>query len=146
MHSEIQLVAFLCYLPDAHPLHTTRHSDCVCYLMMFWLHYIVGQALEIGCAAVRMIIDTWEGHLTPPEVASFADRASRGRDPAVVRVAAELALSCLPHSHALNPSEVSPVCVPWMVGRLALRECCPSHTCPFTSFCLTAGLFTLVTV
>ncbi|GFN83174.1 Zinc finger swim domain-containing protein 8-like, partial [Plakobranchus ocellatus] len=68
--------------------------------------WITGQANEIGSAAIRMIIDTWEGHLTPPEAASLADRASRGRDPAMVRVAAELALSCLPHAHALNPSEV----------------------------------------
>jgi hypothetical protein len=65
-----------------------------------------GQAMEIGSAAVRIIIDTWEGHLTPPEVAGLADRASRGRDPTMVRVAAELALSCLPHAHALNPTEV----------------------------------------
>lgn len=62
--------------------------------------------MEIGSAAIRIIIDTWEGHLTPPEVASLADRASRGRDPTMVRVAAELALSCLPHAHALNPTEV----------------------------------------
>ncbi|XP_025100498.1 zinc finger SWIM domain-containing protein 8-like isoform X2 [Pomacea canaliculata] len=68
--------------------------------------WIAGQAMEIGSAAVRIIIDTWEGHLTPPEVASLADRASRGRDPTMVRVAAELALSCLPHAHALNPTEV----------------------------------------
>ncbi|KAH9502527.1 Zinc finger SWIM domain-containing protein 8 [Bulinus truncatus] len=68
--------------------------------------WITGQATEIGSAAIRMIIDTWEGHLTPPEAASLADRASRGRDPNMVRVAAELALSCLPHAHALNPSEV----------------------------------------
>ncbi|KAK3798537.1 hypothetical protein RRG08_001299 [Elysia crispata] len=68
--------------------------------------WITGQAMEIGSAAIRMIIDTWEGHLTPPEAASLADRASRGRDPAMVRVAAELALSCLPHAHALNPTEV----------------------------------------
>lgn len=52
------------------------------------------------------MIDTWEGHLTPPEVASLADKASRGRDPAMVRAAADLALSCLPHAQALNPSEV----------------------------------------
>ncbi|RUS70320.1 hypothetical protein EGW08_021917 [Elysia chlorotica] len=68
--------------------------------------WITGQAMEIGSAAIRMIIDTWEGHLTPPEAASLADRASRGRDPGMVRVAAELALSCLPHAHALNPTEV----------------------------------------
>ena len=62
--------------------------------------------MEIGSAAVNILIDTWEGHLTPPEVASLADRASRGRDSNMVKAAAELALSCLPHAQALNPSEV----------------------------------------
>lgn len=62
--------------------------------------------MEIGSAAIHILIDTWEGHLTPPEVASLADRASRGRDHNIVRAAAELALSCLPQAHALNPSEV----------------------------------------
>lgn len=68
--------------------------------------WITGQAMEIGSAAVNILIDTWEGHLTPPEVASLADRASRGRDSNMVKAAAELALSCLPLSQALNPSEV----------------------------------------
>ena len=44
--------------------------------------------------------------MTPPEVASLADRASRGRDPNVVKASAELALSCLPRAHALNPNEI----------------------------------------
>ncbi|XP_050394140.1 zinc finger SWIM domain-containing protein 8 [Patella vulgata] len=69
--------------------------------------WITGQAMDIGSVAIRILIDTWEGHLTPPEVASLADRASRGRDPNMVKAAAELALSCLPHAHALNPTEVS---------------------------------------
>lgn len=68
--------------------------------------WITGQAMEIGSSAINFLIETWEGHLTPPEVASLADRASRGRDPAMVRAAAELALSCLPHAHALNPNEI----------------------------------------
>ncbi|KAG8224312.1 hypothetical protein J437_LFUL007253, partial [Ladona fulva] len=68
--------------------------------------WITGQAMEIGSAAISFLIDTWEGHLTPPEAVSIADKASRGRDPNMVRVAAELALSCLPHAHALNPNEV----------------------------------------
>ena len=62
--------------------------------------------MEIGSAAINILIDTWEGHLTPPEVASLADRASRGCDPNMVRAAAKLALSCLPHAHALNPNEI----------------------------------------
>ncbi|KAJ8948389.1 hypothetical protein NQ314_008429 [Rhamnusium bicolor] len=68
--------------------------------------WITGQAMEIGAAAISFLIDTWEGHLTPPEAASIADRASRGCDLNMVRAAAELALSCLPHSHALNPNEI----------------------------------------
>lgn len=67
---------------------------------------VIGQALEIGSPAICFLIDTWEGHLTPPEVASLADRASRGRDPAMVQSAADLALSCLPCAHALNPNEI----------------------------------------
>lgn len=62
--------------------------------------------MEIGGAAISFLIETWEGHLTPPEAVSIADRASRGCDPNMVRAAAELALSCLPHSHALNPNEI----------------------------------------
>nr|CAI5864382.1 unnamed protein product [Callosobruchus analis] len=68
--------------------------------------WITGQAMEIGAAAISFLIDTWEGHLTPPEAASIADRASRGCDPNMVRAAAELALSCLPHAAALNPNEI----------------------------------------
>lgn len=62
--------------------------------------------MEIGSAAINILIETWEGHLTPQEGASLADRASRGRDPNMVRAAAELALSCLPHAQALNPNEI----------------------------------------
>ena len=65
-----------------------------------------GQAMEIGAPAISFLIDTWEGHLTPPEAVSIADRASRGCDLNIVRAAAELALSCLPHAHALNPNEI----------------------------------------
>lgn len=68
--------------------------------------WITGQAMEIGVSAISFLIDTWGGHLTPPEAASIADRASRCCDANMVRAAAELALSCLPHSHALNPNEI----------------------------------------
>lgn len=66
----------------------------------------LGQAMEIGSAALNILVECWDGHLTPPEVASLADRASRARDSNMVRAAAELALSCLPHAHALNPNEI----------------------------------------
>lgn len=63
--------------------------------------------MEIGAPAITFLMDTWEGHLTPPEAVSIADRASRGCDPNMVAAAAQLALSCLPHSHALNPNEIT---------------------------------------
>ena len=58
--------------------------------------------MEIGSAAINILIDTWEGHLTPQEVASLADRASRCREDNMVRSAADLALSCLPHAQVSN--------------------------------------------
>lgn len=69
--------------------------------------WIINQANEIGTPAISMLVEGWEGHLTPAEAASVADRASRGMDPNLVRAAAELALSCLHHAHALNPNEVN---------------------------------------
>lgn len=68
--------------------------------------WILGQAMEIGSPAISFLIDTWEGHLTPPEAAGMADRASRGWDNNMIYPAAELALSVLPHSAALNPNEI----------------------------------------
>ncbi|XP_050312760.1 zinc finger SWIM domain-containing protein 8 homolog [Anthonomus grandis grandis] len=68
--------------------------------------WITGQAMEIGAAAISFLIDTWEGHLTPTEAASISDRASRGCDINMVSAAANLAISVLPHSHALNPNEI----------------------------------------
>ncbi|KAJ0178720.1 hypothetical protein K1T71_005495 [Dendrolimus kikuchii] len=68
--------------------------------------WITGQAMDIGAPAILFLIDAWEGHLTPPEAASIADKASSGRDVQTVRAAAELALSVLPHAHALNYNEI----------------------------------------
>lgn len=69
--------------------------------------WITGQAMEIGATAISFLIGTWEGHLTPPEAANIADRASRGRDNQIVSSAAELALSVLNQAHALNPNEIA---------------------------------------
>lgn len=69
--------------------------------------WITGQAMEIGATAISFLIGTWEGHLTPPEAANIADRASRGRDNMIVSSAAELALSVLNQAHALNQNEIA---------------------------------------
>ena len=68
--------------------------------------WITGQAMEIGASAISFLMGTWQGHLTPPEAASIADKASKNRDPPMVRAAAELALSVLPQAAALNPNEI----------------------------------------
>lgn len=68
--------------------------------------WITGQAIELGAVAVLFLCDTWQGHLTPPEAAHIADCSSRSPDQSVVRAAAALALSVLPHAHALNQSEI----------------------------------------
>ena len=47
--------------------------------------WITGQADQIGASAIHFLMGTWEGHLTPPEAASMADKASKSRDTAMVR-------------------------------------------------------------
>ena len=75
--------------------------------------WITLTAIDIGLQAILILIECWEGQLTPPECAAIADRASRSRDSAVVRSAAELALSTLKYAHALNAAEI----------RQALTQC-----------------------
>jgi hypothetical protein len=62
--------------------------------------------MEIGASAINFLMATWQGHLTPSEAASMADKASKSRDPPMVRAAADLALSVLPQAAALNPNEI----------------------------------------
>ena len=45
---------------------------------------ISGQAMEIGASAISFLVATWEGHLTPPEAASMADKASKSREDTMV--------------------------------------------------------------
>lgn len=114
-------------------------ADCNCTRhTVVWESFLFlsGQAMEIGSAALNILVECWDGHLTPPEVASLADRASRARDSNMVRAAAELALSCLPHAHALNPNEIQralvqckeQVSILWGLARtswfLAWGTCC----------------------
>ncbi|XP_050525577.1 zinc finger SWIM domain-containing protein 8 homolog [Daktulosphaira vitifoliae] len=69
--------------------------------------WIGDHAMEIGAPATLFLLGTWEGHLTPAEVANIADRMSRSHERNTVEAAAQLALSCLKHSAALNPNEIT---------------------------------------
>ena len=40
--------------------------------------------MEIGASAISFLVASWEGHLTPPEAASMADKASKSRDDTMV--------------------------------------------------------------
>uniref|UniRef100_A0A5S6Q2K3 SWIM-type domain-containing protein n=1 Tax=Trichuris muris TaxID=70415 RepID=A0A5S6Q2K3_TRIMR len=71
-----------------------------------FVSWISGQAVDIGRSALNILMDTWENHMTPSEVAALADNASQSRDPSLVEAAAQLALSVLPHAHVLNSSEI----------------------------------------
>ena len=57
--------------------------------------------------AVRVLNEKWEGILTPSEAIQTATRASRSGDGLLRRTAAELALSCLPHSQSLSPGDIT---------------------------------------
>jgi len=102
--------------------------------------------MEVGSAALHILVDSWEGHLTPLETATLADRASRGRDSTTVQKAAELALSVLPHAHALNPNEISRALlqckeqVLWDVAICFFYSCCNPEKLlrffVFASWCL----------
>jgi hypothetical protein len=88
-------------------LHNCVSSNWLSRTYSSHVSWIIGQAMEIGAPAISFLIDTWEGHLTPPEAANMADRASsRGWDSNMEYPAAELALSVLPHAAALNPNEI----------------------------------------
>ncbi|XP_026480061.1 zinc finger SWIM domain-containing protein 8-like [Ctenocephalides felis] len=87
-------------------LHNCVSSNWLSRTYSSHVSWIIGQAMEIGAPAISFLIDTWEGHLTPPEAVTIADRASQNCDANMVRAAAELALSCLPHAQALNPNEI----------------------------------------
>ncbi|XP_050442654.1 zinc finger SWIM domain-containing protein 8 homolog isoform X2 [Adelges cooleyi] len=69
--------------------------------------WIGDHAMEIGAPATLFLLATWEGHLTPAEVANIADRMSRSHERVTVEAAAQLSLSCLRHSAALNLNEIT---------------------------------------
>eukprot|EP00794_Sanderia_malayensis_P016687 gene16687-18381_t len=72
----------------------------------FHVSWIAGQCMDVGSSALRILNEKWQGILTPSEVIDIANRASRCGEALLCRTAAELAVSCLPQSHTLNPGEM----------------------------------------
>jgi hypothetical protein len=104
-HRNLHTCAFLVAL-YALGLHNCVITNWLSRTYSSHVSWISGQAADIGYQAICILIECWEGHLTPAECALLADRVSRGRDTMAVKAAAELALSSLQYSHALNLQEI----------------------------------------
>ncbi|CDW53356.1 hypothetical protein TTRE_0000162001 [Trichuris trichiura] len=91
-----------------------------------FVSWISSQAMDIGRSALDILMDTWERHLTPSEVATLADNASQSRDPCIVEAAANLALSVLSHAQFLNSSEI----------QRAVSQCKEQNTAMLENACL----------
>lgn len=107
-HRVLQLCAFEIGL-FALGLHNRTSPNWLSRTYSSHVSWISGQAMEIGHQAITILLERWEGNLTPSEVASIADRASKSNDRAMVRAAAELGLSCLHMAITLNPVEIQRV-------------------------------------
>ena len=107
-HRLLQLCAFEIGL-FALGLHNRTSPNWLSRTYSSHVSWISGQAMEIGHQAIALLLEHWEGNLTPSEVASIADRACRSNDRAMVRAAAELGLSCLHMATTLNPGEIQRV-------------------------------------
>ena len=53
-----------------------------------------------------VIIEKWEGHLTPKELSQYADKNSHGSNTTVLGKAAQCAYLALTHANALLPKDV----------------------------------------
>lgn len=104
-HRVLQLCAFEIGL-FALGLHNRTSQNWLSRTYSSHVSWISGQAMEIGHQAITLLLERWEGNLTPSEVTSIADRASKSNDRAMVRAAAELGLSCLHMATTLNPAEI----------------------------------------
>jgi hypothetical protein len=92
VHRNLQICSFLLGLYSL-GLNNCVQSNWFSRTYSSTVTWLNGQAAEIGYAAICILIECWEGRLTPSECAILADRVSRGRDNMTVKAAAELALS-----------------------------------------------------
>ena len=104
-HKQLQLAAFEISIFSLR-LHNLISPKWLSRTYSSHVSWIADKCLDIGCAAIEKLNNTWEDVLTPSEVINISSRASRSCDHIIQHAAAELAVSCLPHSHTLNPGEI----------------------------------------
>ena len=68
--------------------------------------WVNSHAVDLGFSAICILIECWQGRLTPSECVALADRVSRGRDNMAVKAAAELALSSLRFAQMMSLTEI----------------------------------------
>ena len=104
-HKQLQLAAFEIAIFSLR-LHNFISPKWLSRTYSSHVSWISDKCIDIGCTALQKLNDNWEDVLTPPEVIDISGRASRSGDHKLRRAAAELAVSCLPQSHTLNPGEI----------------------------------------
>ena len=104
-HKQLQLAAFEISVFSLR-LHNFISPKWLSRTYSSHVSWIADKCIDIGCAAIYKLNDSWEDVLTPSEVIDISSRASKSSDYVLQHAAAELAVSCLAHSHTLNPGEI----------------------------------------
>jgi hypothetical protein len=104
-HRNLHICSFLISL-YALGLHNCVQPTWLTRTYSSHVTWINSQAADIGYAAICILIECWQGRLTPSECVALADRVSRGRDNMAIKAAAELALSGLKFANFMNLTEI----------------------------------------
>jgi hypothetical protein len=104
-HRNLHICSFLISL-YALGLHNCVQPSWLSRTYSSHVTWVNSQAVDIGFPAICILIECWQGLLTPSECVSLADRVSRGRDNMAVKAAAELAFSALRYAHLMNLTEI----------------------------------------
>jgi hypothetical protein len=104
-HRNLHICSFLILLYSL-GLHNAAQPNWLSRTYSSHVTWVNSQAVDIGFPAICILIECWQGLLTPSECVSLADRVSRGRDNMAVKAAAELALSSLRYAHLTSLNEI----------------------------------------
>ena len=104
-HRNLHICSFLISL-YALGLHNCVQPTWLTRTYSSHVTWINSQAADLGYAAICILIECWQGRLTPSECVALADRVSRVRDNMAVKAAAELALSSLKFANFMSLTEI----------------------------------------
>ena len=93
-HKQLQLAAFEISVFSLR-LHNFISPKWLSRTYSSHVSWIADKCIDIGCAAIYKLNNTWEDVLTPSEVIDISSRASKTSDYMLQHAAEELAVSCL---------------------------------------------------